>query len=75
MTRNRFKREASGRLLLAAFSSYGNARLIVVRSKVNWTGRRFGGYRSRYAVPFKSGRMVVKLLEGGGGTENNGFIH
>jgi hypothetical protein len=75
MMRNGLKRKVSGRLPLTAFSSYDNARLIVVRSKVNWAGGGLADAGARYSVPFGSGRMVVTLLEERRGTENNGFIH
>jgi hypothetical protein len=66
MTRNGFKREASGGFPLTAFSSNDNARLIVVRSKVNWSDGGSAVAGLVMPVSFGRGRLFVTPHEGRG---------
>jgi hypothetical protein len=74
MTRNGLKREAPGRLPPPAFSSYGSARLIVVRSKVNWSGVGSAAAGACHSGVIRE-RPYDRQSAGGKGTVNNGFIH
>jgi len=75
MTRKGFKREASGRLPLTAFLSSNNARLIVVRSKVNWPDGGSAAAGACYAGVAREGLRGRDAAGGKGAMVNNGIIH